>query len=238
MKEAALILLLFRHLHFFVVVNETTAPPVLQLQSRQYSVYSDALRLSAYDDASTEVWRTRVPVGSAVKHPLPGPGSPFYLVVADPGMNGATFECDRPWAVLAGTNHRLGANGPGPVLYFYVPAGCERFTLGAQSVSPNEGGRVVVCDPAGREVGVLDGELDAEQEEQVGVPAEDRDRVWSLSWSAPRTAKAALDDLNIWLDGPLTALLFPRREWAERHGRALWERDRAARERDGPAGQP
>lgn len=230
----AAVLLLFRHLHFFVIVSDLPQPPRVQLETKQYYVYADPLRLNVYAETGERLWNELVPVGGTFQRQLPaGPrtdGLGFYLLEADPGMNGATFSSDQPWAVLGSPNHQMGVNGPGPQLFFYVPPECAEFTLGAQSVSPNEGGRIVICDSQGREAAVLDGELDAEQTAKVTVPPEGRGGIWSLAWSKPQTAKAALDDLNFWLDGDLTPLLFPQREWAEKHGKLLWERDRAGRE--------
>lgn len=232
MTTAAL-LLLFRHLHFFVIVSDLPQPPRVMLETKQYYTYSDPLRLSAYAETGERLWNELVPVGETFDRHLPaGPqaeGLRFYLLQADPGMNGARFASDQPWAVLGSINHQMGVNGPGPQLFFYVPPDCAEFSLGAQSVSPNEGGRLVVCDSQGRAAAVLDGELDAAQTVKITVPADQRDRIWSLAWSPPQTVKAALDDLNFWLDGDLTPLLFPQRDWAEKYGKLLWERDRAAR---------
>jgi len=227
--QAATLLLLFRHLHFFVIVSDLPQPPRLHLETKQYYTYTDPLRLTAFSQQGDRLLSTAIPVGSSLDRLLPEPVAPLYLVQADPGMNGAVFQCDRPWAVLGSANHRMGVNGLGPELFFYVPLDCTGFTLGAQSVSPNEGGRLVITRPNGEQAAVLDGELDREEETKVTVPTACRDAIWSLKWDKPQTSKAGLDDLNFWLDGNLTPLLFPQREWAEKHGKLLWERDRAAR---------
>jgi hypothetical protein len=227
--QAVVVLLLFRHLHFFVVINDAPRPPQVQFETKQYYVYTDPLRVSVYAEQGDRLLRTSVPVGTKLDRVLPEPVQKFYLIEADPGMNGAIFNSDRPWGVVGSANHPMGVNGPGPQLYFYVPSDCTEIIFGAQSVSPNEGGRIVIRGPDGRQAGVLDGELDREEQAKVAVAPEARDRIWSLTWAKPETSKAALDDLNFWLDGNLTPLLFPRLEWAEEHGKALWERDRAAR---------
>lgn len=236
MQAAAIALLLFRHLHFFVVINDLPQPPVLHMQTKQYYVYTDPLRLTVYGEQGDKLLGTAVGMGTTLDKPLPLPRPaplvmPYlYLVQADPGMNGATFDCDRPWGVMGSANNRIGVNGPGPQLHFYVPANCAEFKLGAQSVSPNEGARLSVYRPDGQPAGVLDGELNAEEELKVAVPADQRDRIWSLTWGKSETSTAGLDDLNFWLDGDLTPLLFPRLEWAEKYGKQLWERDTAARQ--------
>jgi hypothetical protein len=227
--QAATLLLLFRHLHFFVIVGDLPQPPRLHLETRQYYTYADPLRVTVYGEQGDKLLSTTIPVGATLDRLLPEPAQPLYLVQADPGMNGATFDCDRPWGVMGSANHRMGVNGPGPQLYFYVPPDCTKFILGAQSVSPNEGGRLAISRPDGQEAAVLDGELDREEQATVSVPPDARDGIWSLKWGKPETGKAGLDDLNFWLDGSLTPLLFPRREWAEQYGKMLWERDRAAR---------
>ncbi len=227
--QPAMLLLLFRHLHFFVIVSDLPQPPRLHLETKQYYTYADPLRVTVYDQEGEQVLSAVVPIGGTLDRQLPGPARPLYLVQADPGMNGATFDCDRPWGVMGRANNRIGVNGPGPELYFYVPPDCTEFTLGAPSVSPNEGGRLVICGPDGVQAAVLDGELDREEEAKVPVPAAARDAVWSLKWGRAETSPAGLDDLNFWLDGGVTPLLFPRREWAEQYGKTLWECDRAAR---------
>lgn len=222
-------LLLFRHLHFFVIISDLPQPPTLQMTTRQYYVYTDPLKVNVYGEEGTRVLQTSAAVGSQLERQLPEPTRSFYLVEADPGMNGATFNCDRPWGVMASANHEMGVNGPGPALYFYVPPDCAEFTVAATSVSPNEGGRVVILDQVGQQAAVLDGELNVEEAAPVRVPAEGRGCIWSLQWSKSETTPAALDDLNFHLDGELTPLLFPQQEWAEKYGKMVWERDMAAR---------
>lgn len=246
MQAAAVTLLLFRHLHFFVLIGDLPQPPTLHIQTRQYYVYPDPLRLTVYGEQGDNLLSTAIGMGTTLGKTLPGGAGDqpargpdhlrprLYLVQADPGMNGAIFDCDRPWGVMGSANSRIGVNGPGPQLYFYVPPDCAEFTVGAQSASPNEGGRVVIHPPQGQPAGVLDGELNDEQTLKVAVPVAQRDAIWSLTWGKPETAPAALDDLNFWLEGNLTPLLFPRLEWAQQYGKLLWQRDTAARQAEGP----
>lgn len=227
-------LLLFRHLHFFVLIADLPQAPTLHLQTKQYYTYSDPVRLNLFNAQGDRLVQTAFPVGTTLDRALPAGGTAqtptLYLAQVDPGMNGAILTSDCPWAVLGSANHMMGVNGPGPQLYFYVPPDCAQFTLGAQSVSPNEGARLTVLDPDGKPAGVLDGELDREETLKMTVPPAARDRLWSLTWAKSETSKAALDDLNFWLDGDLTPLLFPQRDWAEKYGKLLWERDCQGRE--------
>ena len=225
--------LIVRHLHFFVIISDQPPPPRVQIETRQFYTYGDAMRVTAYDEGGRRLLRTTVELGATLDRVLPGAGGGLYLVQADPGMNGAIFNCDCPWGMMASNTHRAGVNGSGPTLYFYVPPDCAEFTLGAQSNSPNEGARLAVLKPDGPEASVLDGELDREETVKVQVPPEARDKIWSLQWGKSQTTPAGLDDLNFWVEGRLTPLFFPQREWAEKHGKTLWERDKEARVKDG-----
>lgn len=235
MWPAIVPLLLFRHLHFFVIVSNPQAPPQIRLHTKQFFNYADVLLLTVYEERGQKLLSASIPMGEKFERALPCPSSAcsFYIVQADPGMNGATFECDNPWAVLGSIQHRIGVNGPGPPLYFYLPSECLEITLGAQAFSPNEGGRIVLFRPDGQIAGVLDGELDTEERIKIAVPQEMRNQIWTLSWSQSLTSTAELDDLNFWLEGKLTPLLFPQKEWAQQYGKILWERDKAAREAEG-----
>src|SRR4030042_5256099 len=108
--QAATLLLLFRHLHFFVIVSDLPQPPRLHLETKQYYTYSDPLRVTVYSQQGDKVLGTAIPVGGTWDGVLPEPVAPLYLVQADPGMNGATFDCDRPWGVMGSANHRMGVN--------------------------------------------------------------------------------------------------------------------------------
>ncbi|MBU0609966.1 MAG: hypothetical protein KKI08_18925, partial [Armatimonadetes bacterium] len=89
--QVATLLLLFRHLHFFVIVSDLPQPPRLHLETKQYYTYTDPLRLTVFSQQGDRLLHTAVPVGSSLDRLLPGPVAPLYLVQADPGMNGAAF---------------------------------------------------------------------------------------------------------------------------------------------------
>jgi len=114
-----------------------------------------------------------------------------------------------------------------------VPPDTERFALRVRANSPGEGGRVVLHRPDGSDALVFDGELDAEERQEVEAPPDCRGAVWSLTWADPQTAQARLDDINVFVDGDLTPLLWPERDWAAQHGQDLWQRHQAALAEEG-----
>ena len=216
---------LLRHEHFFVVVNEGGGAPAFWLRSKPVFTYADGVRVEVYDDRGGVRLRTHFSVGGELTREIPGPPAPFYLVAADPGMNGILFDADRPWGIVASAAHGLGSSGPVPPLFLYVPAECEKVTLTADAMSPNEGGRITLRAPAGAEAAVLDGEFDTPTSQAVPVPAEGRGKVWSLAWAAPQSVKASLDDVVLSLAGGLAPVLWKERAWAEKHGPAVCERE-------------
>ncbi len=222
--------LVVRHEHYFVVVGAATeaeAPPTITARSKSYYRYIEGLSLQVIDDQAEVRLETVVPLGGEMSEAIPGPAAPFYLVIANPGYNGVIFDADRPWGVVAAGGRGLGTNGPVPQLYLYVPPECEAFKVTCDAPSPNEGGRVTILDPDGTEALVMDGEFDKAATEEIGVPAQQRGKVWSFTWAKPQTVKANLDDIAVSLDGYLAPLLWPNPSWAEKHGPTIWQRQKA-----------
>jgi len=219
--------LVVRHTHHFLVVSPASVVPAITLASRSFHTYADALSAEVLDADSVPRLTLSLPLGETWRGPVPGPGSPLYLVVVRPGMNGVAFAADRPWGVVAG-DAGLGSNGPVPELFLYVPEDCARFTLTCSATSPNEGARVVLTAPDGATALVLDGEFDRPDSREVAVPAPARGKVWSFTWAKPQSVPAGLDDVVLTLDGRLAPLLWPDRTWAKVHGPTVWSRHRAA----------
>ena len=117
-------------------------------------------------------------------------------------------------------------------MFLYVPAETEQFTFSVMANSPNEGGRVILHDPTGAEILVLDGDFDAQENHEVIVPAACRGAIWSITWAQPETPGVHLEDINMMLDGPLTPVLWIDRAWAENYGEDLWRRHKAALEEE------
>lgn len=219
--------LVVRHGHFFVIVNDGAGLPTVTAQSRSFHTYSDDLKVQVIDDKSNVVLQRAVALGGQLQQQIPGAPAFLYLVLADPGMNGVVLDCDRPWGVVAAGSYGLGSSGKTPVLYLYVPPECERVTVKVQASSPREGLRLVVTDSSGAELLVIDGEADTPVQEQIAVPAAERGKVWALTLSDPQTCDARLDDIQLWVDGYLAPLLWPRAEWAAQHGPLVWQRHKA-----------
>lgn len=220
--------LVLRNTHYFVVVGDGRTAPTIDLQARQYYANAGALSVLATDPAGETRLQFLVPMGERVSRPIAGPPAELYLVTTEMALNGVVFGADRPWAVYAGGTVGFGSNGAVPEMYLWVPPATERFALRVRANSPREGGRVVLHRPDGSEALIFDGELDAEERQEVEVPADCRGAVWSLTWADPRTAQARLDDVNVFVEGELTPLLWPEREWAAAHGEQLWQRHQAA----------
>jgi len=216
-----------RHTHYFVICNDADTAPTISVQSRGVYTYPDALKLRVIDDQSEVRMQRVVALGGSLEQQIPGPAAPLYLVIAEPGMNGVIFGCDRPWGIMASGSYGLGSSGKVPPLHLYVPPECESFTIKAQATSPGEGLRLVVQQPDGAEALVMDGEFDAAEEHKVEVPAPARGEVWALTLSDPQTADARLDDIQLWVDGYLAPLLWPSQEWAEVEGPKVWLRQKA-----------
>ena len=85
--QPAMLLLLFRHLHFFVIVSDQPQPPRLHLETKQYYTYADPLRVTVYGQEGEQVLSAVVPIGGTLDRQLPAPARPLYLVQADPGMS-------------------------------------------------------------------------------------------------------------------------------------------------------
>jgi hypothetical protein len=226
--DEAVVPLIVRHEHYFVVINTADTAPTITAQSKGFYTYTDRLRLQILDDASMERFASGVGVGGRLEIAIPGPVAPLYLVFAAPGINGVTIEADRPWGVVAGGGHPLGSNGTVPEMYLYVPGDCLTFDVTVQANSPREGARVSVIDPQGSVRLTMDGEFDAADTETVWVPDHINAGIWSIKWDKPQTVEAGLDDATFSIDGELAPLLWPRKEWAQQHGDAIWDRHREA----------
>ncbi|MGC9316776.1 MAG: hypothetical protein ACP5KN_01920 [Armatimonadota bacterium] len=220
--------LVVRNPHYFVIVGDGETAPTLSVEVRSFFDRTQALKLEVSDPGGAIRLESTVMVGEQATHPIPGEPAQLYLVSANMGSNGIVFSCDRPWAVYAAGRTGLGSNGTVPEMYLYVPEETEAFALRVSAVSPNEGGRVTLHRPDGSVALVMDGEFDTEQERQVEVPEALRGRAWSLTWSEPQTVDASLQDINVYIEGSLTPLLWIERQWAEAHGEMLWERHKAA----------
>ena len=220
--------LVLRNPHYFVIVGDGETAPTITMECRSFFSQTAGMTVRVTDPAGKERLVTTVLVGQSLTRQIPGEPADLYLVSAEMGSNGVIFSCDRPWAVYAGGRVGVGSNGAVPEMYLYVPGETERFTLRVSANSPNEGGRVTLHEPDGTEALVMDGEFDTEEAEEVEVPPDLRGRAWSLTWGQPQTVGAHLEDINVFIDGDLTPLLWISREWAEQFGETLWQRHQAA----------
>ena len=216
-----------RHTHYFVLLPGADAPTI-RMDTRPFYTYGEGVTVDVSDGAGNVLFEGMAPLGQSLERTVPTNGSGALLVVAEPGYNGIVFSADAPWCVYAGGVWGIGSNRAVPPMSLWVPPDCERFTVRAHAPSPGESARVMVSDPSGTEVAALDGELDEPEEVAVEVPEAQRGAVWTLSWGGPQTAAGSLDDLNTFVSGELTPVLWPTAEWAEEFGQMLWERHQAA----------
>jgi len=216
-----------RHTHYFVVLPGDEAPTI-RIDTRAFYTYGEGVTVDVSDRAGNVLFEGMAPLGQSLERAIAAGGTDALLVVAEPGYNGIVFSADAPWCVYVGGTWGLGSNRAAPPMSLWVPPDCERFTVRAHAPSPGESARVMVDDPTGAEVAALDGELDQPAETVIEVPAEQRGAVWTLRWGNPQTATGSLDDLNTFVSGELTPVLWPTAEWAEEFGQMLWQRHRAA----------
>jgi len=216
-----------RHTHYFVVMGDGGAPTI-HIDTRSFYTYHEGVTVEVTDREGRLRFEGMAPLGMSIEQSIPGPPADSYLAAAEPGYNGIVFSADRPWCVFAGGRWGLGSNREVPRLYLWVPEGCAQFTVAAHAPSPGESGRIEVFDPAGAQVAGLDSTFDEREETTIDVPEAQRGAVWSLSWADPQAAEGSLDDINTWIEGELTPVLFPVADWAEQYGQMLWERHEAA----------
>ncbi len=223
--------LVLRNPHYFVVVGDGETAPTITVDARDFG-RPDALALEVTDPTGDTRLKTTVLVGTTLPRQIPGDPADLYLVSAYMSSNGVVFGCNRPWAVYAAGYTGVGSNGAVPEMFLYVPEETEQFTFSVRANSPGEGGRVILHDPNGAEVLVLDGEFDAQENHEVTAPAACRGAVWSITWAQPEMPDVHLEDINVMLDGPVTPVLWIDRTWAEDYGEELWQRHKAALEEE------
>ncbi len=225
--------LVLRNPHYFVIVGDGETAPTVTMECRSFFSKTTGMDVEVSDPDGEVRLKTSVLVGEGLTTQLPGEPAELYLVSANQGSNAVIFACDRPWAVYAAGRTGLGSNAGVPEMFLYVPEETERFTLRISATSPQEGGRVTLHRPDGSEALVMDGEFDAEEQQEVEVPEELRGAVWSLTWGTPQTVDARLEDINVFVEGDLTPLVWIERGWAEEFGETIWQRHRAALAEEG-----
>jgi len=216
-----------RHTHYFVLIGPGAAP-TMTLETRAFFTYAEGVSVAITDPDGNVEFEGMAPLGDTLTTTIEDADADAYMVRAEPGMNGVVFSANVPWCVFAGGQWGLGSNGDVPPMYLWVPPDCEQFTVAALAESPGESGRIVVEDPAGEQAAVMDSTFDQREETVIDVPAEQRGAVWTLRWSAPEVAEGALSDINTFVGGELTPVLWPTKQWAADYGQTLWERHRAA----------
>ena len=204
---------IYRHGHYFLIWGSGRSSPQVTLRCVGFYTYPAALEYQVIDSRSRVLVSDQIARGASTELKDLSV-SPLYLVYANPGLNGVDFAVDRPYGIVADSTRPLGLNRPSGRLFFYVPIGCSRFRVVAQSTSPREGGRVEVCSPDGQRAGVADGELDDPTPIQVQAPKSCQGSVWSLRFMKPTAAGVSLDDLNVHLVGDLPHIVVPRADWA------------------------
>ena len=216
-----------RHTHYFILIAPGAAP-TLTLETRAFYRYAEGVSVEVTDPEGSIDFEGMAPLGDTLTTTIADADADAYMVRAEPGMNGVVFSADVPWCVVVGGRWGLGSNNGVPPMCLWVPPDCEQVVVAAHAESAGESGRVVVEDPAGEQAAVIDGTLDEREEIVVEVPEAHRGAVWTLRWSAPQEAEGGLDDINTFVEGELTPVLWPTQAWAERYGQTLWERHRAA----------
>ncbi len=216
-----------RHTHYFVLVDPGEAPEVT-LETRAFYDYHEGVTVKITDPGGDVRFEGMAPLGQSLHAKVQGEPADAFMVTAEPGMNGIVFSANVPWCVFVGGQWGLGSNNDVPPMYLWVPPDCEHFTVAAMAGSPGESGRIMVDDPSGEQAAAMDSTFDEREETVIEVPADHMGAVWTLRWSDPEVAEGRLDDINTFVEGELTPVLWPTAEWAQQYGQTLWERHRAA----------
>jgi len=113
------------------------------------------------------------------------PTDGVYLVLAQSGQNAHNVEVlsGQPCGFLASKEHPFTVNGQLGRVYFFVPAGVDKFSLfvKAEGQAAGRGGKLALYAPDGTLAAQLAGDLGKQTEMPVQATPEQQGRVWCLS---------------------------------------------------------
>lgn len=210
---------LLRQTNYVALLGTDVQEISIQLRSRQRSPsYADRLRYALVERDGAERAGS-VPLGAQrtiTARPLVGC---LNVLEIEPGFNAASVAAGAaPLAYIASDTIPLRCVGPSPRLYFYVPAGCPRFTLSVMAEVAREAARLVVYGPDGQVVKEDEGDYDARTTLKIDVARAARAQVWSLSIERPKERKLHLDKVALSLGSTVPPYLCKRPEWAQAFG--------------------
>jgi len=145
--------------------------------------------------------RGEIPVDDAADIEVPVARAGTYpLVVQTNNNNARVTPLNEHASLITPSVGFIYATSP---VYFWVPAGIERFTLSFHAMWPGEQVRVRVLDPDGAEVAVEETQRQGEMELPIEVAPGQDGRAWSLAMEG--VEDVAFEDYRIRLDPALPA---------------------------------
>jgi len=193
----------------------------VELSARQYGTYyADQLHYNLIGPDSNLLASGDVALGAKAGLAFTPQGDGLHVLELDPGGNACLVDAgETRTALVASETVPLHTARGFKRLWFYVPRGCKRFTVGLIAQSVREGARVQVLSPDGNPVLEEEGDYDKAAKLRVSVPAGADGKPWSLAILRPKAKTLAVDDVTLWLDAALPPYLCPREEWAAEFGR-------------------
>lgn len=174
-----------------------------RIQARQVGRNPAAVSWALVGPEDRVIRRGEVALGQTADLDIPVPGAGTYALFVQSNMNRALLTARNDHAALLGPKVAF-VSESSPV-FFLVPEGMQRFTVGFAGSWPGETVRVRVHGPDGAEVGSGEVERKGPQTIAVDVPAGSAGKAWSLSFE--KTDKGVLEDYTIELGPGLPPLL-------------------------------
>lgn len=178
--------------------------------------YAEDLQVEVIDSSSERTLRRIVRLGGTEVIDYPVRADGLHAVRISSGWNAATARIEgAPWAIVAWRDVPVSIVGSMAPQYFRVPAGVESFRVALVADVTGEGATLRVLDPEGTVVLERTGDFDQLETFTIEVPAGADDATWSLSVTDPEQEGLTLDDVTLYLAGPVPPLLCEDPGWAE-----------------------
>jgi len=173
---------------------------VVKINNLRVTIYANSVEYRLLDPELTVLESGKIVVDESKTLQVAGPVAGAYFLEVVPQQGSATVDTDlRAVAEVATKEDPLKLFCSPITRYFFVPQGSRGFRLGAQDGGPDEGAKVVVTSPSGRQAFAHDGNY-AGGEFEVAVRPEEAAKVWMLRVEPKQ-------DLTLWLAGEVCPYL-------------------------------
>lgn len=209
---------ILRHDNFLVFdaeVGEVVAIDVRSISKAGFT-YGDDVMVEVIDPGSESAMRRVVLLGESdtIEYPVTAAG--MHAVRISSGWNVVTARIlDRAWGLVAWSEVALDICGALAPLYFKVLEGTESFTLSVHASVRGEGAAVRIYDPSGEMIVEEIGDFVNEERIRVDVPDGADGAAWLLSVTDPGQEGLYLDDVRLYLAGPVPPFLCEDPAWLE-----------------------